>query len=249
MKMEKMKTKVIDLMTNPHLAFSHRYITDWKELIKVTDFLKSQGKRIGLVGGTWDLLHIGHVRYLRKARELVDVLIVAVDNDLLVKARKDPGRPVVPEMERFEIISELRVVDFVTVYDVKKRKGGEALVKRMKPDILIMSKSTNKRDSKQKVRGKKKRNESFTQKWQRIYKGICQVVVLPPQAVTSTSNVVRKLHTDGKNEIGLIFQRYLSMMQTDINRALAGTEKKSEAIKTVKKPMKKMSAKKKGAKK
>jgi rfaE bifunctional protein nucleotidyltransferase chain/domain len=90
------------------------------------------GERIVLANGNFDLLHVGHVRYLRGARELGGKLVVAINSDESVRALKGAGRPVMPEGERAEIVAALADVDAVVVFpelDVR------ALIREIRPDI------------------------------------------------------------------------------------------------------------------
>jgi len=172
-----------------HSTVDDRLIIDPKELKEVVDFLRQQGQKIVLTGGSWDLLHIGHVKYLRKAKEMGDVLIVAVDSDELVKYRaKGPNRPIVSQEERIYVVGELRVADIITVYDVVGETSPEAMVRLLRPDILVMSPTTDKIGE-------------FAEKWKGIYKDVCEVVVLEAQATTSTSARVAKLAKDGGREL------------------------------------------------
>ena len=93
---------------------------------------RQSGKRITLANGCFDLLHVGHVRYLRAAKQLGDRLIVAVNSDESVKALKGPGRPLMPAEERAEILAALADVDAVVVFpepDVR------SLIRELRPDI------------------------------------------------------------------------------------------------------------------
>jgi D-beta-D-heptose 7-phosphate kinase/D-beta-D-heptose 1-phosphate adenosyltransferase len=85
-----------------------------------------------LTNGTFDLLHIGHVRYLQAARELGDVLVVGINSDESVRGYKGPGRPVVPQDERAEIVAALRCVDYTTIFD---EPTATHLVEALQPDI------------------------------------------------------------------------------------------------------------------
>ena len=84
--------------------------------------------------GVFDLLHPGHVRYLRQARALGDALIVAVNSDSSVRANKEPGRPVNPEQERAELLLALDAVDAVVIFD---EETPQAIVSAIRPDILV----------------------------------------------------------------------------------------------------------------
>ena len=75
------------------------------------------GKKIVLANGCFDILHVGHVRYLEGARALGDVLVVALNSDQSVRAIKEPGRPILAQNERVALISALKVVDYVVVFD------------------------------------------------------------------------------------------------------------------------------------
>ena len=79
--------------------------------------LREEGKRIVFTNGCFDLLHVGHLRYLQEARALGDVLVVALNTDASVQRLKGPARPVVPEAERAELLAGLKCVDYVTLFD------------------------------------------------------------------------------------------------------------------------------------
>jgi rfaE bifunctional protein nucleotidyltransferase chain/domain len=95
---------------------------------------RSSGARIVFTNGVFDLLHPGHVRYLRRARELGDVLIVGVNSDRSVRAIKGPDRPIMPESERAEIVAALAPVDHVVVFD---EDTPAAVVSALQPDVLV----------------------------------------------------------------------------------------------------------------
>lgn len=93
---------------------------------------RSRGRRIVLANGAFDLLHVGHLRYLEGARALGDVLVVAVNSDASVRAAKGEGRPVIPQAERAELVAALRCVDHVHVFDAGDVRG---IIRALKPDI------------------------------------------------------------------------------------------------------------------
>ncbi len=86
------------------------------ELKEIVAGLKARGKRIVLANGCFDLLHVGHLRHLRAARALGEVLIVAVNDDASARALKGPGRPLTPEDERMELLSGLECVDYIILF-------------------------------------------------------------------------------------------------------------------------------------
>jgi len=87
------------------------------DLRRIIQDLKANGKRIIFTNGCFDLLHIGHVRYLEEAKSLGDILVVGVNSDASVRGLKGPNRPILPEEERAEILSGLGCVDYVTIFD------------------------------------------------------------------------------------------------------------------------------------
>src|SRR4030043_1542847 len=105
-----------------------------KELLRIITDLKAEGKRIIFTNGCFDLLHIGHVRYLEEAKALGDVLVVGVNSDTSVRELKGPKRPILPEEERAEILSGLGGVDYVTLFDeIDPLK----LITSVRPDVLV----------------------------------------------------------------------------------------------------------------
>ena len=100
----------------PGSNLTERYIPDYEKLKNVIDNLRKLFSQIQIVltMGTFDILHVGHCRYLAKAKDHGDILVVGVDSDEKVKKRKGPNRPVVPAEERREMLSHIRHVDLVT---------------------------------------------------------------------------------------------------------------------------------------
>jgi len=96
--------------------------------------LQAGGKRVVFTNGVFDLLHPGHVRYLKKARELGDSLFVGVNADASVRDNKGSGRPITPERERAEIVAALACVDAVIVFE---QRTPHALISAIQPDILV----------------------------------------------------------------------------------------------------------------
>ena len=94
--------------------------------------LRAERKRIVLANGCFDLLHVGHVRYLEAARRLGDVLFVGVNDDAAVARLKGPGRPLLPLPERVEILRALRAVDHVVVFG---EDTADRLVAALRPDV------------------------------------------------------------------------------------------------------------------
>jgi len=93
---------------------------------------RSSGARIVLANGCFDVLHVGHVRYLAGARELGDILVVGINSDEQLAIQKGAGRPVLPAMERAEIVAALESVTYVTIFD---EPTVEQLLLALKPDV------------------------------------------------------------------------------------------------------------------
>jgi len=100
----------------------------------VVDELKRKGKRVVFTNGCFDLLHPGHTRCLAESRKLGDVLLVAVNSDSSVRALKGPGRPILPESDRTEILAALEAVDYVTVFE---DLTPQRVIARMLPQVLV----------------------------------------------------------------------------------------------------------------
>ncbi len=96
--------------------------------------LRSAGQKIALANGVFDLLHVGHLRYLEGARAMADLLVVAVNSDSSTRAYKGPDRPIIPADERVELLCALSCTDFVLVFDATDVRG---IIRMLKPDIHV----------------------------------------------------------------------------------------------------------------
>jgi rfaE bifunctional protein nucleotidyltransferase chain/domain len=104
------------------------------EAATLADRLRAEGQRIVVANGCFDLLHVGHVRYLAAARRLGDVLFVGLNSDASVTRLKGPGRPLMPASERAEILAALRCVDHVVEFE---DATADRLVARLRPDVHV----------------------------------------------------------------------------------------------------------------
>ncbi len=172
--------KILETETN----FEHRFISDYKKLGEAVRSLKALGYTISMTQGVWDMLHIGHVRYLSDAKSKGDILVVAVDTDEYTKKRKGPTRPVVPEKERLEMLAGLRSVDILTV----RRHGDDPdlVLQVVRPDVLVISSSTA---------------DVGSEKKQRMMKFCGKVITLNPKAAVSTTSRLRGLLIDGASNL------------------------------------------------
>jgi D-glycero-beta-D-manno-heptose 1-phosphate adenylyltransferase len=93
---------------------------------------RARGRTVALANGCFDVLHVGHLRYLQGAAAEADQLVVAINDDVSVRALKGPGRPVMPAAERAELVAAFDVVDYVVIFS-----GGTVadLLRRLKPDV------------------------------------------------------------------------------------------------------------------
>ena len=161
------------------VAFEDRLILDQDDLAKKIRAAKDLNLTIVLTSGSFDLPHIGHMRYLREARLLGDVLVVGVDSDEKVRSRKGQFRPVIPELERAEMVVHSRYADIVTI----KQGGSEqwSLIRTVRPHVLVISERTG----------------YEPEIMEELKKHCDEVVNLPSQAATSTSASIRRLEIGG----------------------------------------------------
>ena len=163
--------------------FNKRYISDYVKLAETISHCKGLGLRVVLTQGTYDMVHIGHARYFEEAKKHGDILVIGVDSDEKVRARKGPERPVVPQEERLEMVAHLRPVDVVVLKEHKHPKWH--LIKTVRPDVLIATK------------------ETYNAKQLKELKKYCgEVIVLDPMATTSTSAKIRKLQIGTAKSLG-----------------------------------------------
>lgn len=112
----------------------NKIIFSRKKLLKVINNLKKQKKKIVFTNGCYDILHIGHIKFLKKAKKYGDILLVAINSDSSVKKIKGDKRPIVPQKERAEILSALEFVDLVTVF---YEPDPYNIIKDIEPDVLV----------------------------------------------------------------------------------------------------------------
>ncbi len=105
-----------------------------RTLDSVVRRLRTHGKKIAFTNGTFDVLHLGHVTYLQKARAAADVLIVGVNTDRSVKTYKDPGRPINPQQDRIKVLTALACVDYGILFDAPTPLQ---LIRKIRPDVLV----------------------------------------------------------------------------------------------------------------
>lgn len=105
-----------------------------RELLPILEKLRRSGKKIVFTNGCFDLLHAGHVRYLRQARQAGDLLVVGLNSDRSVRGLKGAGRPLVNQEERAELLAALEMVDYVVIFDEPTPRE---LIRTLRPRVLV----------------------------------------------------------------------------------------------------------------
>lgn len=147
-----------------------------KETLKgELDRLRREGKKIVFTNGCFDILHVGHTRYLREAKKLGDILVLALNSDSSVRSIKGEKRPLVPETERADVVASLESVDFVTVFS---ESTPLELIEYLQPDVLVKGGDW----AKENVVGLKS-----VQSWGG------RVAIIPEIKGSSTTNIVEKI--------------------------------------------------------
>lgn len=122
---------------SPTADFEHRLIRSLADVKDEVRALRKDGRRIVLTSGSFDLIHLGHVKYLARAKACGDVLLVGVDSDAKIRRRKGDDRPMVPQAERLEMLAYQRPVDLIYLkHDDDPRWG---LIKAAEPDVLVLT--------------------------------------------------------------------------------------------------------------
>src|SRR4030043_1600883 len=119
-----------------------RKILNWDELKQTIDKLKADNKKVVFPNGCFDIIHVGHIRYLKEAKALGDVLIVGLNSDKSVSKIK-PARPINSQNYRAEVLSSLEMVDYVALFD---EETPYELIKLLQPDILVKGGDWRKED-------------------------------------------------------------------------------------------------------
>ncbi|HTR94017.1 MAG TPA: adenylyltransferase/cytidyltransferase family protein [Trebonia sp.] len=124
--------------------FDQRFVEDYAKIEETVNALRTLGFKIVLTSGSFDIIHEGHSMYLEAARQFGDFLIVGLDSDEKIRARKGENRPVVPQMERLRMVTHQRGVGLVTLKQTEHAKW--ALIKAVRPDVLVATEETYTKD-------------------------------------------------------------------------------------------------------
>lgn len=113
-----------------------KVVSSWQELVAELDGLRARGypPKVVFTNGCFDILHVGHVRYLQEARALGHYLVIGLNTDASVRRLKGPERPVNSEAARAEVLAALGCVDYVVLFD---EETPELLIKQVRPDVLV----------------------------------------------------------------------------------------------------------------
>ncbi len=151
------------------------------DLVPVINEIKSQNKKIVFTNGCFDLIHVGHTRYLKAARDAGDKLIVAVNSDRSVTQLKGETRPLIPLEERMEVLASLYFVDFVVSFE---ELDPYTIIQQLKPNILIKGGDW----PLEKIIGK----DIVEQEGGKVF----TIPEIPGRATTGIIDKIRKLHKD-----------------------------------------------------
>jgi D-beta-D-heptose 7-phosphate kinase/D-beta-D-heptose 1-phosphate adenosyltransferase len=169
---------------SPHVNFEERLIPSLEEMTRTVSHLKGLGYAIVLTSGSFDLIHLGHVKYLEGAKQLADVLVVGVDSDAKIRRRKGEDRPMVPERERLELLAYQRPVDLIYLKDDGEQRW--ALIKAVEPDVLVLTE-----------------DHSYSEQELSELGELCgRIEVLPRQATVTTSERIRQMYMNLGERLG-----------------------------------------------
>jgi len=170
-------------------------ILGWESLKNEVEAHRRRGEKIAFTNGCFDILHVGHVRYLAEARKTGDLLILGLNSDLSVRAIKGEKRPLVPEQERAEVVAALASVDYVTIFN---EETPLKLIEYLRPDSLVKGGDWKEEAvaGSEDVRswgGKVDRSSSMSKDANAIRSWGGKVVFIPLVEGASTTNIVEKI--------------------------------------------------------
>ncbi|HWT93976.1 MAG TPA: adenylyltransferase/cytidyltransferase family protein [Solirubrobacteraceae bacterium] len=182
------------------VRFDERLIGSLDDMTRTVTHLRGLGYEIVLTSGSFDLIHLGHVKYLQRAKEFGGLLVVGVDSDAKIRKRKGPDRPMVPEQERLEMLAHQRPVDMIYLKDESEPRWG--LIKAVEPDVLVLSE-----------------DHSYSEDDQRaLLDHVGRIEVLERQASVTTSERIRQMHMHMGDRLGPRLAEVLPDLIDDILR-------------------------------
>jgi D-beta-D-heptose 7-phosphate kinase/D-beta-D-heptose 1-phosphate adenosyltransferase len=169
---------------SPDVNFADRLVPSLEEMSRVVSHLRGLGYRIVLTSGSFDLIHLGHVKYLARAKELGGILVVGVDSDAKIRRRKGDDRPMVPESERLELLAHQRPVDLIYLKQDDDPQWG--LIKAVEPDVLVLT-----------------ADHSYSpDQLSALEEVVGEVVVLERQSSVTTSERIRQMYMNLGDKLG-----------------------------------------------
>jgi D-glycero-beta-D-manno-heptose 1-phosphate adenylyltransferase len=169
---------------SPYSSVEERLVASLDQMAEKAQHLKGLGYRVVLTSGSFDLIHLGHVKYLQRAKECGDILAVGVDCDAKIRRRKGSDRPMVPEDERLQMLTYQRPVDLVYL----KREDDErwGLIKATRPDVLVLT-----------------ADHSYGEEDQEALLEFCgKIEVIERQASVTTSERIRQMYMHLGDRLG-----------------------------------------------
>jgi rfaE bifunctional protein nucleotidyltransferase chain/domain len=172
------------ILSKTKANFADRLVPSLEEMTKKVEHLRGLGLTISLTSGSFDLIHLGHVKYLERAKDLADILAVGVDSDAKIRARKGDDRPMVPEAERLELLAYQRPVDLLYLKDDNDERWG--LIKAVRPDVLVLT-----------------ADHSYSDAELEALAELCgSIEVLERQASVTTSERIRQMYMNLGDKLG-----------------------------------------------
>jgi D-glycero-beta-D-manno-heptose 1-phosphate adenylyltransferase len=169
---------------SPGVNFADRLVPSLEEMTRTVSHLRGLGYSIVLTSGSFDLIHLGHVKYLARAKELGDILVVGVDSDAKIRRRKGEDRPMVPEDERLELLAHQRPVDLIYLKQDEDPRWG--LIKAVEPDVLVLT-----------------ADHSYTpEQLAALDEVVGEVQVIERQASVTTSERIRQMYMNLGDKLG-----------------------------------------------
>ena len=171
--------------------FEERLVPSLEEVTRKISHLRGLDYRIVLTSGSFDLIHLGHVKYLSRAKEFGGILVVGVDSDAKIRRRKGEDRPMVPEAERLEMLAYQRPVDLIYLKDDDEPRW--ALIKAVAPDVLVLTE-----------------DHSYTEAQQEeLLTIVGRIEVVTRQASVTTSERIRQMYMHLGDRLGPELARIL----------------------------------------
>jgi D-beta-D-heptose 7-phosphate kinase/D-beta-D-heptose 1-phosphate adenosyltransferase len=180
--------------------FEERLVPTLEEVTRKVSHLRGLDYRIVLTSGSFDLIHLGHVKYLARAKEFGGILVVGVDSDAKIRRRKGDDRPMVPQEERLEMLAYQRPVDLIYLKDDDEPRW--ALIKAVAPDVLVLTEDHSYSETEQ----------------EELLQIVGRIEVVGRQASVTTSERIRQMYMHMGERLGPRLAKVLPGLIDDILR-------------------------------